>query len=98
MYELQFFLECDIGELVGKMLILDRFEINQHKFSNSIGTFSYHYNLIIFPSMVCEMFIESSSCPLKKLKRKIKEIIKITSTKVAQFSNNQFLVTRIFKY
>ena len=36
LYELQFFPSCDVGELVGKMLMLDRFKINQQEFSNSI--------------------------------------------------------------
>ena len=48
-----------------RMLMLDRFKINQQKFSNSLGTLGYYYNLIIFPNIVCEMLIESSWCPSK---------------------------------
>ena len=97
LYKLQFFPGCDAGELVGKMV--DKFKINQQKFSNFLGTLGYHDNLISFPNMTCEMSIESSQCPLKKLEKKIKERIKITSTGAAQalnnqFLNNQFLVTR----
>ena len=36
LYELQCFLGCDARELVGKMLMIDRFKINQQKFSNSL--------------------------------------------------------------
>ena len=36
LYELQFFLGCDVGELVGKMLMINRFKINQQKFSHSL--------------------------------------------------------------
>ena len=36
LYELQFFLDCDVGELVGKMFKIDRFKINEQKFSNSL--------------------------------------------------------------
>ena len=36
LYELQFFSSCDPRELVGKMLIIDRFKINQHKFNSSL--------------------------------------------------------------
>ena len=39
LYELQFFLSYDGGELVGRMLMLDRFKINQQKISNSLGSF-----------------------------------------------------------
>ena len=60
LYELQFFRGCDARELVGRMLMLDRFKINQQKFNNSLGTLDYHHNLIIIPNMACEMFIESS--------------------------------------
>ena len=45
---------------MGRMLMLGRFKINQQKFNNFLGTLSYHYNLIIFPNMTCEMLIESS--------------------------------------
>ena len=55
-----FFLGCDAEELVGKMMILDRFKINQQKFSNSLGTSEYHVNLIIFSNLAYEMLIESS--------------------------------------
>ena len=59
-YQLQFFLDYDARKHVGKMLMLDRFKINQQKFNNSLGTLGYHYNLIIFPNMACKMLIESS--------------------------------------
>ena len=36
LYELQFFLGYDVGELAGKMFMIDRFKINQQKFSNSL--------------------------------------------------------------
>ena len=81
-----------------RMLILDRFKINQQKFNNSLGTSSYQHNLIIFPKMAYEMLIGSSCWPLKVLEKiRIKERIKITSIKTAQASNNQFLDTRSFK-
>ena len=56
LYELQLFLDCDIGELMGRMFIIDRFKINQ-QFLETLG---YHHNLIIFPSMTYEVLIESS--------------------------------------
>ena len=36
LYELQLFLGCAAGEFVGKMFIIDRFKINQYKFSKSL--------------------------------------------------------------
>ena len=38
LYELQFFLSCDAGEVVGRMLLMDRFKINQQKKFNSTIT------------------------------------------------------------
>ena len=60
LYELQFFLSCNARELVGRMLMIDRFKINQQKFGNSLGTLGYDHNLIIIPNMAYEMLIESS--------------------------------------
>ena len=60
LYELQIFWDCDARELLGRMSMIDRFKINQQKFSNSLGILGYHHNLIIFSNMVCEMLIESS--------------------------------------
>ena len=60
LYELQFFSGCHTRELKGRMLMINRFKINQQKFSNSLGILGYHHNLIIFPNMACEMLIESS--------------------------------------
>ena len=34
LYELEIFLGCDVGELESKMLMIDRFKINQHKFNS----------------------------------------------------------------
>ena len=81
---------------MGKILMLDRFKINQQKFSNSLGTLSYHHNLIIILNMVCEMLIDSSICCPKSWK-KMKKRIKITSTMDAQVSNNQYLAIKNFK-
>lgn len=53
---------------MGKMV--HRFNINQHEFSNSLGTSGYHHNLISFPNMECDMSVETSRCPLKKLEKK----------------------------
>ena len=58
--ELQFFLNSDARKFVGRMLMIDRFKINQYKFDNSLGTSNYYHNLIIFSNMACEMLIESS--------------------------------------
>ena len=52
--------------------MMNRYKINQHKFKNSLGTLSYHHNLIIFPNIACEMLIESSWCPLKKWEKNFK--------------------------
>ena len=55
-----FFSSRDARELVGKMLMIDRFKIKQQKFSDSLGSLSYHLNLIIFPNRAYEVLIESS--------------------------------------
>ena len=60
LYKLQIFLGCDVGKSMGKMLVIDRFKINQEKFYNSLRTLGYHYNLIIFPNIAYEMLIKSS--------------------------------------
>ena len=35
-YELEHFLGCDVGKLVSKMLMIDRFKINQKEFNDSL--------------------------------------------------------------
>ena len=58
--KLQFFLDCNVREFVGKMLMIDRLKINQQKFSNSLAILGYYYTLIIFLILACEMLIENS--------------------------------------
>ena len=60
LYNLQLYLDYDARKPMDRMLILDRFMINQHKFNNSLGTLDYHYNPIILPNMAYKMLIESS--------------------------------------
>ena len=48
LYELQFFLDYDVGELVGRMFIIDRFKINQQKFNNSMKLWAITTNLLSF--------------------------------------------------
>ena len=43
LYELQFFLGYDVRELVGIMLMKDRFKINQQKFSNFLELWAITY-------------------------------------------------------
>ena len=98
-YELQFF---DVGELVGRMLMIDRFKINHQKFNNSIGILGYHHNLIIFPNMACEMLIESSRCPLKKLRKKFKKrkkshLLELPKSQITNFWSHGILRVKNLK-
>ena len=54
------FLGYDAGELMDKMLMLDRFKINQQKLVYSLRTLGYHHKLGIFSNLACGMLIKSS--------------------------------------
>ena len=56
--ELQFYFGCDVGELVGRILKMDRFQINQQKFNNSLELWAITTISLSF-QYGCEMLTES---------------------------------------
>ena len=72
LYELQFFLGYDFSELMGRMFMVGRIKINEHKFNNILKILVYHYILIISPNMACEVLIEK----FLKRSQKVEKIIK----------------------